>query len=974
MRSLRPPTGWLPWRRLRPDIGFGAFISYSGPADRALISKLQNGIEKLAKRWYRPPVMKVFVDKTSIAAGTRLWSRIESGLSRSKWLILMASPEAAQSWWVDREVGWWVRHRSLDDVIIVHTAGVLRWDRDVNDFSADSDAIPPCLRGKFEDEPVWVAVPRTEGGADVEAAVLSITSAVRETSIHELSSHAYREHRRTLRWAGGAIATLSLLLVVAVALSMVAVIQKRHADQQARIALSRQLASMSATELSTDARAALLLAVSAYRIDANAQTLAALMRADTANPRLMRYYDAGSTVTLLGGSSDGKTLVAGGADGRVLRWSFTDPKPTTVIKLSSAIASIGVSGDGSVIAATDKHNAALWRSGHDAVPLPVPPGQTANAVAVSPSGQTAVVSRCSSDGRFCVADASHAVVDASDVIFDVATVSQRAVHRNPDFAATYLVASSDDDLLLFDSLSTHWQRRRIPDWALTESGTIPFGAHQVNSEPSADGEFVSATNGSTTVGVWQLRGSQTIDTSKADLTAHAAITSEGDALALSPHGTALAIADEGSIYVAPVAPANAVIPVAGISEPEAASGVPARAPTVQLAAAGTIKSVGLLSFLGGDSRLASATGSHIALWDLRQIDRLARATMTVFDSSPCNGCGPPQVSVSPDGKHAAVVGVSAAAVEPLPGMSGMPRRLPGLTGIALWRKDGHLLVINGKGQNGAAPPISSNAIRVLTVPGADSAVAAGLTPDQRSVVAVDSDGAIFVLDADTGSLRDTIPGLPEFEANRGRPYQAANAVSSAGDLVARIKRAGSSSDPVDESGTVSIYDVANHRSTGSIPGADITMVRYAGPLLLVQRANRNLELWDERGTAMSRVISGEQGYNWPATADAHGRLVARLRAENAIDLFDVDTGTLVDSIAPYPNSFRTGYAFSPDGSVFVTDIARQIGGSSATDVLVARDLSPRALLTAACAAAGDNLSPDEWEALAGISPAGIPTC
>jgi hypothetical protein len=344
---------------LRPDIGFGAFISYSGPADRALISKLQNGIEKLAKRWYRAPVMKVFVDKTSIAAGTRLWSRIESGLSRSKWLILMASPEAAQSWWVDREVGWWVQHRSLDNLIIVHTAGVLRWDRDVNDFSADSDAIPPCLRGKFEDEPVWVAVPRTEGGADVEAAVLSITAAVREASIHELSSRAYREHRRTLRWAGGAIATLSLLLVAAVALSMVAVVQKRHADQQARIALSRQLASTSATELSTDARAALLLAVSAYRINANAQTLAALMRADTANPRLVRYYDAGSTVTLLAGSSDGKTLVAGGADGRVLTWSFTDPKPTTVIKLSSAIASIGVSGDGSVIAATDKHTAAL---------------------------------------------------------------------------------------------------------------------------------------------------------------------------------------------------------------------------------------------------------------------------------------------------------------------------------------------------------------------------------------------------------------------------------------------------------------------------------------------------------------------------------------------------------------------------------------------------------------------------------------
>ncbi len=331
----------------------------------------------------------------------------------------------------------------MENIIIVHTAGVLRWDRDVNDFSADSDAIPPSLRGKFEDEPVWVAVPRTERGAEVEAAVLSITSAVRETPIHELSSQAYREHRRTLRWAGGAIATLSALLVAAVVLSMMAVIQKHHADQQARIALSRQLASTSATELSTDTRAALLLAVSAYRVNANAQTLAALMRADTANPRLVRYYDAGSAVTLLAGTSDGKMLVAGGADGRVLEWGFTDPKPNTVLKLPSAVASIGVSADGSVIAATDKQTAALRRSGQNAVSLPVPPGQSASAVAVSPSGKTAVVSRCLSKGGFCVAD-------ISDVIFDVATASPRAVHPNPDLTATYLVASSDDDLLLFD--------------------------------------------------------------------------------------------------------------------------------------------------------------------------------------------------------------------------------------------------------------------------------------------------------------------------------------------------------------------------------------------------------------------------------------------------------------------------------------------------------------------------------------------
>ena len=202
--------GWWPGRRMRTDIGFGAFISYSGQEDRALIAKLQNGIEKLAKRWYRPPVMKVFVDKTSISAGTRLWGRIEAGLSRSRWLILFASPEAAESWWVNREVEWWLAQRPIDNLVIVHTAGRLSWDRETRDFAADSTALPPCLRGAFADEPVWVSVLRDDRGADLDKVVLNVASTVRGVPIHELSSQAYREHRRTMRWAAGAIGALSL--------------------------------------------------------------------------------------------------------------------------------------------------------------------------------------------------------------------------------------------------------------------------------------------------------------------------------------------------------------------------------------------------------------------------------------------------------------------------------------------------------------------------------------------------------------------------------------------------------------------------------------------------------------------------------------------------------------------------------------------------------------------------------------------
>lgn len=955
MKLSRPR--W-PVRRLRPDIGFGAFISYSGQEDRALITKLQNGIEKLAKRWYRPPITKVFVDKTSIAAGTRLWSRIEYGLTRSKWLILMASPEAAQSWWVDREVEWWLTHRSLDNVIIVHTAGDLSWDRDSADFSAGSTAIPPCLRGKFDDEPVWTTVPRSDRSPNVEAAVLSITSAVRQTPIHELSSQAYREHRRTLRWAGSAIAMLSLLLVAALVLSVVAVVQRRHADEQARIALSRQLASTATTLLSTNPRAAMLVAVSAYRTDANPQTLAALMRADTENPRLVRYFSADSPVTELTGSGDGKTLVAGLSDGRVVRWGLGDSQPTTAMKLSSPIASLGVSADASVIVASDKSTAALWRSGQNAVSLKVPAGQSANAVTVSPSGRTAVV-----DGYFPRAfEGEH-----SETIVDVAAASPSAVHpiSGSEIDVSYLVTRSDDDLLLLDAGYGTWQRRRIPDWALIGSGTIGFGAKQRSSEPSANGEFVSATNGAISIPVWRLNGPPASNSAVPDLMAQAPITGEGDSLALSSDGTTLAIADAGSIYVAPVTAGNAF---------DATGPMPAS--TVQLPGAGTIGSVGLLRFLGDSSHLLSATGDQIALWALHQVDRLARTTTSVLESDPCNACTGTQLAVSSDDKHAALMAMAKAAIQPLPGVLGLPHQLRNTCqsapsvggegsgcGIPLWRKDGRLIIATDQ----TAPDYfatDSEVIRLLAVPSGKAVMAAGLAADERTVVAVDSDGTTFILDAETGQARDTISGPPPRKDGLQNLLDAA--VNAAADLVATVKI----TDLDNMQGPASLVDLRTHRTVGSLAGDDVASARFAGPLLLVQRKSGNLEVWDERGTAMLRVIGGDRSYFYPPMGDRSGKLVARLRDENAIDVFDLTTGASVDSLPPFPGSVKTGYTFSPDGALLVTDISRNSG----KDIVVSRDLSAKGLLAAACAASGSKLSPQEWQALVGVDPKRIPTC
>ena len=157
----------------------------------------------------------------------------------------------------------------------------------------------------------------------------------------------------------------------------------------------------------------------------------------------------------------------------------------------------------------------------------------------------------------------------SVVAFNVLTGKTSAVHDAP-FPADELVTASDNQLLLFDSAYGRWERRRISDWSLEDASNAQFGTHQSAGLPAGNGGFITATNGSPTIPVWRTSGPSNPD--HPGLTAYAPI-SHPTALVLSPDGTNLAVADGGSIYVAPVAPENAVIPTDPICcEPEAPQG------------------------------------------------------------------------------------------------------------------------------------------------------------------------------------------------------------------------------------------------------------------------------------------------------------------------------------------------------------------------------------------------------------------
>ena len=140
--------------------GYDAFISYGHGDDRVFAARLQADLQRFAKPWYKMRAIRVFLDAANLGADPGLWASIEEALGSSGWFILLASPGAARSVWVDREVRWWLEHRTADRLLVVGTAPGLAWDNEREDWAAGSP-VPPALRGAFASEPLWLDLSST---------------------------------------------------------------------------------------------------------------------------------------------------------------------------------------------------------------------------------------------------------------------------------------------------------------------------------------------------------------------------------------------------------------------------------------------------------------------------------------------------------------------------------------------------------------------------------------------------------------------------------------------------------------------------------------------------------------------------------------------------------------------------------------------------------------------------------------------
>ena len=350
---------------------YDAFISYSHAVDSRLAPELQAALEGFAKKWYRRRALRTFRDKTGLSATPALWPAIERALDQSRHFVLLASPESAASVWVQREVAWWLANRSVHTLLIALTSGDLVWNNSAADFHETlSSSIPPVLRGRFPEEPLYVDLrwARDEQQLSLRhsqfrTAVIDLAATLHGRPRDELDGDDLRQHRRFKAAAWTAACALAILAVVSAAAGYAAMRnarlaeaqrneaerQRAEAERQRDFAMARQLAAESdrmVLEHPLDfERAALLTAVSLQRARLFENDLAARERLELL-PEAPVILQHGGVVRALALSSDGSAVLTGGEDGVAHIWQRDSGRDTKQFRHGSAIWAVAFGADG----------------------------------------------------------------------------------------------------------------------------------------------------------------------------------------------------------------------------------------------------------------------------------------------------------------------------------------------------------------------------------------------------------------------------------------------------------------------------------------------------------------------------------------------------------------------------------------------------------------------------------------------------
>ena len=164
--DLAPPK---PWRRFVPSWlrsliwidsakSYDGFLSYSWKSDSQIAPVIQSVIQRFLCPWYKMRAKTVFRDLSCLPAGSSLEGELFDRIDRSTHLIVLASPEAADSQGMEKEARhWFSRPRKGQVLIIVSCGDCTSWE-EVRDH-----LLPAAVRNSLTSEPLWVPLKHRRG-------------------------------------------------------------------------------------------------------------------------------------------------------------------------------------------------------------------------------------------------------------------------------------------------------------------------------------------------------------------------------------------------------------------------------------------------------------------------------------------------------------------------------------------------------------------------------------------------------------------------------------------------------------------------------------------------------------------------------------------------------------------------------------------------------------------------------------------
>ncbi|OZF39318.1 hypothetical protein CH294_07565 [Rhodococcus sp. 14-2483-1-1] len=930
----------------RPETGvekYKAFISYSRSASKDLATSLQTGLERFAKPWYRLRAMRVFRDDASMSANTQLWSTIEDALRQADWFVILASPEAAESVWVNKEINWWRSNRDADRILIVQAKGEVVWDYQVNDFSSRlSTAVPGALYGAYAEEPRWIDMRWFSETPDIapsdprfDERLADIAATVRGVDRDRLVGENVRLHRRALLLARVSIAVLISLLLVAVVAGVVAIAQARNAESQLRVATSRLLSSTAQAEAATDIESARLYAVEAYRLHADDQSRAALLGTASSSPLLVGNFHADDRITVTGGSSDGLKLTAGTASGQVLVWDTTTRSRSSLADIGTTVSAIAMSENGKVVAASSPETTQIWKDGVE-LKFERPEMDTSIyqvALAVSPTGNFTAMSITEDDptGSSFYGRAQVYIIDNANGYI---------VHSGNFPQPTVAITMADDYTVsawLGIEETGNLETRTTEDFHLVSSSYGASGRPRyLQGDLSRDGSTLVLPDASS--GRFPIFRASDASVGEFGLLSGGEATLRSEAIALSPNGSLLAVSNAGQISVSTVADDS------GASTEEAV--LIGNPPVIW----------GTLRFLS-DRRLISASGQSVSLWDLDRDGGIVRSHNAIATSA-CTACGPVKLGVSPNGEFSVTdddlsglvstkTATGDAFIVPRDDYSTVYRFLG-------WKNDDEYFVLNVRDR------------RIGIVPAASSVPKVEWNADYVDIDESSSVPISFHYNAQNDQLsfyyRGTVyrlnGGNGEYVSKQDLSLENVTFSADGSKVVGNI-----------DSSDWKLHDLASGESQELALG-DGVVTSYEGlefdhGLLRALHTNGDVEIWNEDASQVLSAIPSNAGIgNWVAVAPG-AEYIAHYEANGSVSVQSLD-GTIIKNLElPKNSDSKPQISFSGDGRMLLVLASTFDNPEYPDGALVSLNLDPENWIRAACEPSGRSLTDREWTEVTG---------